>query len=144
MREPLVTVVGVFLFIINTTSGKLNFETDFQSKIYSGISLNLKHGQYYIADTPGAIPANDVSLHPAVDDILTGVEDIPLSVQTISEILSQDDVDVVLPLVDGGLYNGLNKPLKVERFVRIQTFSPTTLNLRPTNKKRIEALQKHL
>eukprot|EP00943_MAST-04B_sp_MAST-4B-sp1_P003247 g3247.t1 len=144
MREPLVTVVGVFLFIINTTSGKLNFETDFQSKIYSGISLNLKHGQYYIADTPGAIPANDVSLHPAVDDILTGVEDIPLSVQTISEILSQDDVDVVLPLVDGGLYNGLNKPLKVERFVRIQTFSPTILNLRPTNKKRIEALQKHI
>ena len=133
-----------FIIIVFSVKGEINFETDFHSKIYSGISLRLKNGEYYIADTPGAVPANDVSMHPAVDDVVTGVEDIPLSVQKISEILSQDNVDVVLPLVDSGLYNGLEKPFKVQRFVRIQTFSPTTLNLRPTNQKRIEALKKHI
>ena len=97
-----------------------------------------------MADTPGAVPANDVALHAAVSDILTGVEDIPLSVQTISEILSRNHVDVVLPLVDSGLYNGLDKPFEVKRFVRIQTFSPTLINVRPTNPKRIEALKKHI
>ena len=140
----LIIPFACFIIIVFSVNGEINFETDFHSKIYSGISLRLKNGEYYIADTPGAVPANDVSMHPAVDDVVTGVEDIPLSVQKISEILSQDNVDVVLPLIDSGLYNGLEKPFKVQRFVRIQTFSPTTLNLRPTNQKRIEALKKHI
>ena len=124
--------------------GEINFETDFSTKIYSGLSLTLKSGQYHVADTPGAVPANDVAMHAAASDILTGVEDIPLSVQTLSELFSQDHIDVVLPLVDSGLYNGLDKPFEVKRFVRIQTFSPTLINVRPTNPKRIEALKKHI
>ena len=132
----------LFLSIVLKARGIIDSSADVTVKVFSGLALRIEDGSFFVADTPGAIPGSDLGLHAAVGDKVTGVDDIPLSMESLSSILSRDNAYAVLPLVEGGLYSPHNTTFKVRGFVKIQTFSATSLNIRPTNDKRRLGIEK--
>ena len=130
------------LSFVLSVQGVIDTSTDVTVNVFSGLALRIEDGAFFIADTPGAIPGTDLGLHAAVGDKVVGVDDIPLSMESLSSILSRDNAHAVLPLVEGGLYSPHNTTFKVRGFVKIQTFAASSLNIRPTNEKRRVGIEK--
>ena len=138
----LALVLGQFYILFPRSTLASIDHNDVSVKIFTGLALRIEDGHFYIADTPGAIPAHDVGMHAAVGDMLTGVDDIPLTMQAVSNILERDHAYAVLPLIEGGLYSPHNRTFTVRGFVKIQTFFPSILNVRPTSPSRAAGLEK--